>query len=406
MRPLSAKIAALASGLMIAAGGCTVPASRSQGGLHGPTTAAIPAAPPKSAAPRSEQIAQVGYDVPVASSQCHSGCGSACGSSATGCSSAPHGYAMPCNVCWNAYGIDPQEFLCDGGDHPPAARVRRDDSIDGLQAEDTVVHYTTEAGDIELQASNRVCLYAPRFSSVRKITGAVAGDQAIGLAQFDRPQGTIRMDSQLPGLVMADSTQLAYADVARPIDALRERIRGVPVEAIEQPLLAADVLEALAALSLADLQLLRDEDKAVLQKLTLAAVTWELDESLEVLIEDILPPTLIRDEQLQALTIYEFPNAGRLQICKLADRSDAQPGELVNFAITVQNVGDSPVDHVVLVDHLTTRLEYVEGSQTCSGGAEFEAVANEGQSLELRWKLTDKLRVGESITIRFQCKVR
>ena len=133
---------------------------------------------------------------------------------------------------------------------------------------------------------------------------------------------------------------------------------------------------------------------------------WELDESLEVVIEDLKTPTLTRDEHLQGFTIYEFPDAGRLQISKLADRSDALPGELVTFAIRVENVGDSAVDQVVLTDNLTTRLEYVEESQTCSGGAEFAAVANEAQSLKLEWKLTDKLRVGESVTIRFQCKVR
>ena len=98
--------------------------------------------------------------------------------------------------------------------------------------EDTVVHYTTEAGDIGIQASNRTCLYAPRFASVRKITGAVAGDHAIGAAQFDRPLGASGIDQPLPGLVMTDTIELAHADVARRIDAMRERIRGVPVDSV------------------------------------------------------------------------------------------------------------------------------------------------------------------------------
>jgi uncharacterized repeat protein (TIGR01451 family) len=313
---------------------------------------------------------------------------------------------MQCPAGWNAYGIDPQEFICDGGDHPPKALLRRDDTLAGLQGEDTVVHYTTEAGDIEIKESNRVCLYAPRFASVRKITRAVAGDRAIGPYQFDRPVGANRFEQPLPGLVMTDTTELAHADVARRIDAMRERTRGIPVEMILQPEQASDVLAALVGLTIDELRLLRDDEKALIEQLALAAVTWELDESLEVVIEDLKPPTLTRDEHLQGFTIYEFPDAGRLQICKLADRSDALPGEVVNFAIRVQNIGDSAVDHVVLTDNLTTRLEYVEDSQTCSGGAEFEAVTNEGQSLKLQWKLTDKLRVGESVTIRFRCKVR
>jgi uncharacterized repeat protein (TIGR01451 family) len=126
---------------------------------------------------------------------------------------------------------------------------------------------------------------------------------------------------------------------------------------------------------------------------------------LEVVIEDVKPPTLVRDERVDGLTIYEFPD-GRLEICKLADRSDALPGEVVTFAIKVANVGDAPVEDIVLTDNLTTRLEYVDGSQTCSGGAIFESFVNDGQSLRLQWKLTDQLRVGESVTIRFQCRVR
>jgi uncharacterized repeat protein (TIGR01451 family) len=169
--------------------------------------------------------------------------------------------------------------------------------------------------------------------------------------------------------------------------------------------LAADVLAVLVGLTIDEILLLREEERALLDKYLLCAVTWQVEESVEVVIEDLKPPTLVRDEHVDGLTVYEFPD-GRLRICKLADRADALPGDLVNFAIRVENVGDAPVEDIVLTDNLTTRLEYVEGSQTCSGGAVFESFENEGQSLRLQWKLTDKLRVGESVTIRFQCRVR
>ena len=316
----------------------------------------------------------------------------------------PHGYALQSGP-WNAYGIDPQEFICDGGDHPPEAALRRDESIAGLQPEDTVVHYTNQAGDIEFEASNRVCLYAPRFLAVRQISGALAGGGAVGAAQMDRPLGPIRVDQPLPGLVMTETVELLHADVSRRLDAIRERNRGVPVEGILQPELAADVLAVLVGLTIDEILLLQEEERALLDKYLLCAVTWQLEEALEVVIEDLKPPTLVRDEHVDGLTVYEFPD-GRLRICKLADRADALPGELVNFAIRVENVGDAPVENIVLTDNLTTRLEYVEGSQTCSGGAIFESFENEGQSLRLQWKLTDKLRVGEGVTIRFQCRVR
>ena len=322
------------------------------------------------------------------------------------CSPSPYGYMTPVPVPVNAYGIDPQEFICDGGDNPPHVAVRRDDSLTGLQPEDTVVHYTTADGSIEVEASNKVCLYAPRFLSVRKITGALAGGRAVGAAQFDKPLGTSRLDQPLPRLTMTDSVELAHADVARKIDAMRERVRGVPVDSVLQLEQASDVMAALVGLTIDQLNQLQDEEKAILEQFSLAAVSWALDECVEATIEDLEAPSLVRDESLQGLTVYEFPEAGRLRIHKMADRTDAQPGEIVSFAIRVENVGDAAVDRVVLTDNLITRLEYVEGSATCSAGAEFLPVKNDGQSLRLQWKLTDILRVGESATIRFKCKVR
>ena len=322
------------------------------------------------------------------------------------CSPSPYGYMTPVPVPVNAYGIDPQEFICDGGDNPPHVAVRRDDSLTGLQPEDTVVHYTTADGNIEVEASNKVCLYAPRFLSVRKITGALAGGRTIGAAQFDKPLGTSRLDQPLPRLTMTDSVELAHADVARKIDAMRERVRGVPVDSVLQLEQASDVMAALVGLTIDQLNQLQDEEKAILEQFSLAAVSWALDECVEATIEDLEAPSLVRDESLQGLTVYEFPEAGRLRIHKMADRTDAQPGEIVSFAIRVENVGDAAVDRVVLTDNLITRLEYVEGSATCSAGAEFLPVKNDGQSLRLQWKLTDILRVGESATIRFKCKVR
>ena len=63
---------------------------------------------------------------------------------------------------------------------------------------------------------------------------------------------------------------------------MRERIRGVPVESILQPELAGDVMAAMVGLTVAEMGELRDNEKALLEQLSLAAVTWSLDEALEV----------------------------------------------------------------------------------------------------------------------------
>ncbi|QDT03017.1 hypothetical protein K227x_13960 [Rubripirellula lacrimiformis] len=380
-------------------------------------TAPANAAPPISGGPNAApMVSQVGFIGDIAADSCATctapnnvgvagsmGCGcQACGPTAQIDGSQSCGMpAFPCPP-----GFDPQEYLCDGGDAHGDVFVRRDDTFGGLQAEDTVVHYTTEAGDIETNASNRVCVYAPRFASVRKITGAVAGGHSIGLATVDRPVGAGRIAINEGGVVIGETTELGHADVSRRIDAMRDRSRLVPVESVMQPVQNVDVLAILAGVKWNQLGQLRDEQKAVLERYAAAAIAWTIDESVEVAIEDLKAPTLTRDQTVEGLTVYDFPDAGRLQIVKLADRSDAKPGETVSFAIRVDNVGDSPVEQVTLTDNLTTRLEYVVDSQTCSGDAEFSAVANSAASMQLIWKLNGKLRVGESVTVRFDCKVR
>ncbi|WP_345683613.1 DUF11 domain-containing protein [Novipirellula caenicola] len=343
---------------------------------------------------------------PHAQSVAACGCGGCAAGNANACQSGPQGYATYGAGGWNAHGIDPNEFLCDGGDHHQDVAVRRNNTLAGLDPEDTVVHYMTEAGDTEVKASNRVCVYAPRFASVRKITGAASGGHVVGVAGVKHDVGLNRIQDELPGLVINDTQGLAHADVTRRIDAMRDRNRGVRIENVLQPEMTEDVLAALAGLSVLDLAQLQENQLALLQESANAAVSWSVEESIEVAIEDLKPPTLTRDLRVEEIRVYDFPDAGRLQIGKFADRQHAQPGEVVSFAIRVENVGDSAVNHVTLTDNLTTRLEYVPDSQTCSGGAVFSTKRNEAESLMLQWKLTDELKVGESVTIRFRCKVR
>ena len=319
---------------------------------------------------------------------------------------APHGYVEFSPEGWNLYGSDPQEFICDGGDHPPEARVLRDDSIDGLQPEDTVVHYTSEAGDISIQASNRTCVYSPRFASVRKITEAIAGERAITLNTVDRPVGASRVEMDLPGLVVRDSIELGNADVARRIDALRDRNRGVRVEGDVAPIQQSKVLEMMTTLAALETGQLGEDQKAIVQRGANAAIAWTISESVEVAIEDLKAPVLTRDQSLDAFTVYDFPDAGRLRIVKMADKQHAQSGEEVEFAIRVQNVGDSPVNNVVITDNLVGRLMYVEDSQSSDGEVEFSQHDNSTRSLRLEWKLKSELKVGESVLIQFRCKLR
>jgi uncharacterized repeat protein (TIGR01451 family) len=305
----------------------------------------------------------------------------------------------------NPQGIDPNEFLCNGDDAPPAARAHVGDGIVGVGLEDTVARYTTDRGAVHVEPSNRVCIYAPRFGTVRRVTGAELGELAVGPRRVLRQDSPIGVDHEVPGLAVTGRDRLYRSDWVRGPDAVRMRDRGVPVENVLQPLLAEDVLELLANLSIIQRGVLEQEDLPILERCVQAAVVWSVDQEVGVVINGQTAATVTRDQAARELVVYEFPD-GRLRICKCSDVADGVSGDIVTFVLRIDNVGDSPLRDVVVTDSLTTRLEYVADSQTSSREAEFSFAENEGQSLRLTWKIPGELKVGEGATIQFKCKVR
>ena len=101
-----------------------------------------------------------------------------------------------------------------------------------------------------------------------------------------------------------------------------------------------------------------------------------------------------------------MPNHPCLRVIKIASKKQARPGEIIDFTIRFDNLGNQTIKNVVLVDNLTTRLEYVPPTAQSSRRAEFSTSANEGDSLVLRWDFVDPLAPGEGGLVRFNCRVR
>jgi uncharacterized repeat protein (TIGR01451 family) len=93
-------------------------------------------------------------------------------------------------------------------------------------------------------------------------------------------------------------------------------------------------------------------------------------------------------------------------VIKVASTQFAAPGATIDFTIRFDNVGDDVIGNVTVVDNLTTRLEYVPDTAQCSVPAEFSTQPNEGESLALRWEITNPLERGQGGIIRFRCRVR
>ena len=91
--------------------------------------------------------------------------------------------------------------------------------------------------------------------------------------------------------------------------------------------------------------------------------------------------------------------------CPLKAANMARPGEEVEFTLRFDNIGNRVIGNVTIVDHLTTRLEYVTQSTTSSVDADF-STSSTTTSMVLRWEITQPLEPGEGGVLQFKCRVR
>ena len=91
--------------------------------------------------------------------------------------------------CWSPPGLrcpwPPDEYICDGGDGEINATVGADAQVHGLEAEDALLRFDTLDGRAMIEPTNRVCIYAPRFAAVRKVTGVLENERHLRMARID-----------------------------------------------------------------------------------------------------------------------------------------------------------------------------------------------------------------------------
>ena len=92
-----------------------------------------------------------------------------------------------------------------------------------------------------------------------------------------------------------------------------------------------------------------------------AAQVWTLNQSAQVTIDG--------------------QQAGR--VIKVASTPVARPGDMVDFTIRFDNLGNRTIGNVTIIDNLTPRLEYVPDSAQSSLKGNFSTQTNEAGSLVL-----------------------
>jgi uncharacterized repeat protein (TIGR01451 family) len=299
------------------------------------------------------------------------------------------------------------EYIFDGGDRDVPVDVAKNWAVRGLDQEDTVAHYDTIRGRTEVVPSNRVPIYAPRFAAVRKVTGLDFHEGHERVAGTENPT---RLNSQ-------ETTQLVTTTVQqnppvlqhnmRSTVALLDRTRGIGVDNTTR-LLGFDN----QFLPFEDFRLIRrgefdSTEKARLAQRIQAALTWSSDQMVQVVIDGDLAVEAKGISKSQETIEYHRPEGQpRLRIVKVASKSEARPGEVIDFTLRFDNIGDERIGNVTIVDSLTTRLEFIEGSAQCSLASQFGTQENEAESVVLRWEIRDPLEVGQGGIIRFRCRLR
>lgn len=299
------------------------------------------------------------------------------------------------------------EYICDGGDQKYQARVRPDWSVDGLDLEDTIAHYDTIRGDVVVVPSNCVCIYSPRFGSVRQVTGMLLNDQVAAPAKVELEDPAILIEDAARAVSRLQNVQPELQLGSDRADGLRGNAYDAIAAQTLHPVEVADARLPFENLAIIETGEYVQSERAIVEKYLDAAIVWSHDLGVQVIVDEQAAVVDTGDQRAQAVvTVDEIPTKPKLRICKMASTRAAQPGDIVDFSIRFDNVGQQIIGNVTIIDNLTTRLEYVPDSAQASLAADFFTDENQGDSLVLRWEIRDPLKPGEGGVVSFRCRVR
>lgn len=298
------------------------------------------------------------------------------------------------------------EYLCDGGDLGLPAAVVKSGAITGLEPEDAVAHYDTVDGRTIITPSNKVCIYAPKFAAVREVVDVRA------YARYDAPEGAILDqppvvidEPEKPGATLA-GIEPKIDRLRQPPSLLKEREQAGEAERDERAAVVLGSLAPYCNLSVVRTGEITGEDRVKIARSSLAAVTWAGNQAPQVLLDRKRAHAEVSVQTPGTIYLLVEPNNPKLRLIKLASKSSAQLGEEVEFTLRYDNIGDRVIGNVTIVDHLTTRLEYVPDSQKSTLKAEFKTESESNDSLTLRWEIAEPLQPGKGGVIQFRTKVR
>jgi len=119
----------------------------------------------------------------------------------------------------------------------------------------------------------------------------------------------------------------------------------------------------------------------------------------------------IRNAETQALTFFEFGvdaaicEASQVKITKSADRSAAQPGDVVAYRLTIQNLANTELDSIVAIDTLPVGFEFVPNSVTAQADGNAIAITAEASGNTVSFRVSEAIRAEQVLDIVYATRL-
>ncbi len=298
------------------------------------------------------------------------------------------------------------EYLHDGGDR--GTKVHYSDGTRyGLDIEDTVVEWTDEMGIARVKPSTRASIYAPRFGAVRS---ASLPHTDIKIAKAAGHQDQRKLGGIDTQLIIDENVHNDEAIAMR----MRSRSSGVESKSTEnvvhQNQSAGKHVKLLNVYE--DFRFFREgqfdkANNAVIGQAVEAAFDWNGDLGVIIYANDISGQVVQGRFTAQDYTgIENRSKPGDLTITKVVDKPAAKPGDELTFTIRFDNIGDRPLRNVRVVDNLSPRLEYIDGSVDASLDGKLDTESNGQGSQVLSFTFDNELKGHTGGWVSFKCRVR
>lgn len=301
------------------------------------------------------------------------------------------------------------EYIINGDDTGKPAYVE-DWTVHNFDAGNTIAHFDTLDGKVVVEPSNKVHIYAPRFGAIRKIEGLLHEGQVTALIETRNRQVSSQNRNAIQTGFTEQEAGTKYARTQDQLSSIDGQRRGAGMESA-QGLGGYNNFQVVDSDSMILLQRSFGFEGSVRTQLDRGAINaraWQGNEAVRIQINELAPMTAT---EIDGASVYfqvedKQSKTSKLRLIKVASKESALPGEIVEFTLRFDNIGNQLLGNVTILDDLTGRLEFLPGTAVASLKSGFVPQLNARGTLTLRFEIIDPLPPGEFGVIQFQCRVR